>query len=68
MGKIVLNKTHLNASGNGKDINDLTFVDFRLPMQDIHLAHKILYVRGNRCRILKQRFPTEYSITKKRQG
>lgn len=63
--KIILNKSHLNAHGRTKLINDLTIIDFDLPMRLVRMAHKILYVSGNRCLVLKNRFPTEYSLIKR---
>lgn len=62
--KIVLNKSHLNVHGKKKEVNDLTLVDFKLPMYYAQMAHKILYIQGNRCRVLKERFPTAYSLSK----
>jgi hypothetical protein len=62
--KIVLNSSHLNTHGKLKPIDDLTVMDFRLSMHDVHYAHKILFRHRNRIIILKDRWPTEYSITK----
>lgn len=55
MKKVVLNISHLNANGKGKEVNDLGLSDFRVPAATFWAADKILYIRRNRCRVLKQR-------------
>lgn len=58
--KVVMRPRNLNVHGRKKSVDDLTFSDFRVPMRRFMLAHQVLFVAGNRSRIMKSRFPRGY--------
>jgi len=55
MKTVVLNKTHLNANGKMKEVNDLDLTDFKVPMYVFYQANKVMYINKNRSRVLKKR-------------